>query len=225
MDLGLLVGLAVAGVVLAWAWQLRRALARERFLRDHRLPSAVLTRWRAEQGGRSAKDADLVARALRQYFAVRHRAGRRPTAMPSVAAASLWKAQTADAAAYAAFCRQAFGRPVPPLPAVVLGPHRTTNSALRRCFWWACRDEHLDPAAPTRLPLLFALDAKLGWPGGIVYRLDDALHRRDPDGGSGGDGGGDTYCSGDLRSDRYDGTTSGFGDGSGDGGGDGGGGE
>ncbi len=69
------------------------------------------------------------------------------------------------------------------------------------------------------MPLLFALDTKLGIADGFHYTPDcSALRRHDPNSGS-------AHCGGDFSSDGYDGSTDGFGDaGSGDGSGDGGGG-
>jgi hypothetical protein len=99
---------------------------------------------------------------------------------------------------------------------VVLGKDRQGNAGLRRCWWWTCREEHIDPRRPTRLPLLFALDAKLGIADGFFYTPDCSALRR------GDDGSGVTpYCGGDFADSSIDGGTDGFGDG-GDGSGDGG---
>ena len=55
------------------------------------------------------------------------------------------------------------------MPAERLGSDGAANDGLRRAWFFACREEAIDPRRPTRLPLLFALDAKLGIPGGLVY--------------------------------------------------------
>jgi hypothetical protein len=83
-------------------------------------------------------------------------------------------------------------------------------------WWHACREEDIDPRRPSRLPLLFAVDAKLGIADGFRYVPDCAALRR------GGDG--SVYCGGDFSSADVDGGTDGFGDGGdgGDGGGCGG---
>ena len=44
----------------------------------------------------------------------------------------------------------------------MLGPDKQTNEGLRRTWWWGCQDENITAAKPARLPLLFALDSKLG---------------------------------------------------------------
>ena len=95
------------------------------------------------------------------------------------------------------------------------------NAGLRRTWWFCCKDENINPTKPTRLPLLFAIDAKLGIADGFHYVPDCKALRQ---GGSGS-----TYFGGDFASSSVDGSTDGFGDmgsssdaGS-DGGGDGGG--
>jgi hypothetical protein len=57
-------------------------------------------------------------------------------------------------------------------PAASLGAEKHSNAGLRRCWVYACREELIDPIKPTRLPLLFALDAKLAIAGGFVYSKD-----------------------------------------------------
>ncbi len=43
------------------------------------------------------------------------------------------------------------------------------NDGLRRAWFFACKEEAINPRQPSRLPLLFALDDKFGVPGGVVY--------------------------------------------------------
>ncbi len=54
-------------------------------------------------------------------------------------------------------------------PAERLGGDAKTNDGLRRAWFFACKDEAIDPRKPSRLPLLFALDTKFGIAGGVVY--------------------------------------------------------
>jgi len=74
--------------------------------------------------------------------------------------------------------------------------------ALKKSDLCSSREEHIDPRKPTRLPLLFALDAKLGIPGGFRYVPDCVGPRRE-----GADAGGGTvvYCAGDFASSNIDG--------------------
>jgi len=103
-------------------------------------------------------------------------------------------------------------------PAEVLGKDPKRNDGLRRTWYWACKEESIDPRKPSRLPLLFALDVKFGIPGGFDYVPDcKAIDRQS---------GSDAYCGtsfGDSSSDGGGaGDAGGFGgsesSGSGDGG-------
>jgi hypothetical protein len=179
-----------------------------------------------------------VERGLRQFFGASARAQGRFVAMPSKVVDTLWHEFILHTRGYEVFCRQAFGRmlhhtPAEALPGAAAGRKvrsPTQHDGLRRAWYWACRDEGIDPRKPSRLPLLFALDATLGIAGGYVYALDCGL--------LGADRGG-THCASDLSSgcggssgdsgcvsDGGSGSSSSSSDGSGDGGssGDGGGG-
>lgn len=94
---------------------------------------------------------------------------------------------------------------------MVLAPaQRNTNAGLRRVWWQCCKEENIDARKPSRLPLLFALDAKLGIAGGFFYAADCAALRAV--------GRGDLYCGGDFSDTSFDGGTSGFGNAAADGG-------
>jgi hypothetical protein len=168
----------------------------------------------------SPKDRQLVSRGLRQFFLAYLQGGRRHVSMPSQVADDLWHEFILYTRHYEAFCRKAFGGMLHHTPAVALGPDRRRNTGLRRTWWHACREENIDPRRPSRLPLLFALDAKLGIADGFHYTPDcSAAQARAPAGA----GGAPPYCGGDFSSASFDGSTDGFGDSaSGNGSGDGG---
>ena len=50
--------------------------------------------------------------------------------------------------------------------------NRTGNAGLLRTWGLTCHEENIDPRRPTRLPLLFALDAKFNIAGGLRYVPD-----------------------------------------------------
>ncbi|NEV03168.1 hypothetical protein FNJ47_48135, partial [Bradyrhizobium sp. UFLA 03-164] len=55
---------------------------------------------------------------------------------------------------------------------------RSTSRRNRRRNRDCCKYENIDPVRPTRLPLLFALDAKLNLANGFIYHTDcEALRR------------------------------------------------
>ena len=241
---------AFAGV-LAGAWQIRWSWAvfgagtlailallsrwttavREHYIREAPLPRFLQRKLREAYPHLSARDCELVERGLRQFFLACLRSKKQFVAMPSQAADALWHAFILHTQAYKGWCQNALGFFLHHTPAEALGAKARHNDGLRRCWYWACKEESIDPKAPSRLPLLFALDAKFAIPGGFSYVPDCAdIARKSDAGGSGGD----SYCGTSFSDASYSGSSGDFGgaessdgggsDGAGDGGSCGGGG-
>ena len=223
----LLIAVVLLGVTLLVLGLKLRSARRAEFIRHYAFPRGLIEKLQVRRPGLPAKDGQLVARALRQYFLAHLQSGRQFVSMPSTVTDDLWHEFILYTRNYEDFCRRAFGRFMHHTPAVVLGPEKRDNAGLRRTWWFCCKDENINPAKPTRLPLLFAIDTKLGIADGFRYVPDCKALR---EGGSGS-----TYCGGDFASSSVDGSTDGFGDigsssdagsdGGGDGGGCGGGGD
>ena len=198
-------------------WRSSRRVRRAEFIRTYRWPRGLLRKL-MEETNISRKDAALVSRGLRQFFIAYLMSGNKPVSMPSKIADALWHEFILYTRDYQSFCDKAFGRYMHHTPAVALRPgERRDNEGLRRTWWYTCKYENIDPTNPTRVPLLFALDAKLQIPGGYEYTADcKRVNQSGPHGGE---------CGGDFSDSSVDGTTDGFGDGGADGGGDGGGGD
>ncbi|MBL8673224.1 MAG: hypothetical protein JNK11_21380 [Alphaproteobacteria bacterium] len=194
-------------------------LRRADFVRQMPFPVGLLERLEKRRPGLTRKDTALVSRALRQFFLAHLRSGRRFVSMPSQVVDDLWHEFILYTRDYQRFCKHAFGQFLHHTPAVALGKEHHSNEGLRRVWWYACREDNINPRHPSRLPLLFAIDAKLKIQDGFFY-LARCEKLRDRDGGGG-------HCGGDFSSTSFDGTTDGFGDdfgvgdGDGSGGGDG----
>lgn len=222
MNLFLIVVVAACTAVMVSLWRRQRALQRDAWIRSFEFPHGVFAPLRERHPAMSLKDCQLVAHALRQFFLAHLHSGRRYVSMPSQIADELWHEFILHTRNYEVFCRKAFGRFMHHTPAVSLGSVRQSNSGLRRCFWFTCKDENINPRAPNRLPLLFAIDTKLGIANGFRYVADCSTVRRD----------GDVviHCGSDFADGSHVGGESGFGDASsvssssneGDAGGDGG---
>lgn len=189
---------AILGVVLGIAtfifWRRSVRLGRERFIRDYVSPKGLLDRLAKRRPELALKDRALVARGLRQFFLAHHLSGGHFVSMPSQVVDDLWHEFILNTKAYEVFCQKAFGRFLHHTPAVVLGAEQQNNEGLRRCWYWCCREENIDPQNPSRLPLLFALDAKFGIADGFIYTPNcKALSER-------GEGGGTPHCGADLGS-------------------------
>lgn len=203
-----------------WLWRRQVAFRREAFIREAEFPRGLYDKLRQRRPELSLKDCQLVGHGLRQFFLAYLKSGRRYVSMPSQVVDELWHELILHTRHYEAFCRRAFGGFLHHTPAVVLQRRAgQANAGLRRCWWYACLEEHLNPRRPTRLPLLFALDAKLGITGGFRYVLDCSGLKRE-----GADGATVVHCGGDFDSPAFDGGTDGFGGSGGWGDGDGGGG-
>jgi len=191
---------------------------RESYIRTYMFPAGLIGALAKHRPELPLKDRQLVAHALRQFFLVYLKGGRRPIAMPSQVVDEMWHEFILYTRNYEAFCRRAIGRFLHHTPAVVLSHDRQSNAGLRRVWWYACLEENINPRRPTRLPLLFALDKKLGIANGFVYALDCNEVRQKS-------AGGETtvvHCGTDFGSSTFDGSTDGFGGGGGESGGGGG---
>lgn len=199
----------IAVAVIAYvAFRLYRGVAhlkRAQYIRTYTFPKGLFDKLVSLHPGMEPRHASLVLRGLRQFFLGYLNARGKYVSMPSQVADDLWHEFILYTRDYSDFCDKAFGGYMHHTPAAVLGPDKQTNEGLRRTWWWACQDENINAAKPVRLPLLFALDSKLGIANGFVYQPDcNALKRN---------GSGTSYCAGDFSSSSVDGGTSGFGDG------------
>ena len=215
---GLAIALLVVAVIGGIVFGYRRNLARAEFIRTVVFPPGLYAAMRKHRPALTDKDCHLANRALRQFFLAYLNGGRKYVSMPSQVADELWHQFILHTRAYGDFCRQAFGGILHHTPSTALGANRQHNAGLRRVWWYACKQEQLDPRKASRLPLLFALDAKVGIPDGFHYSLD--CHSPDAPRGSDGSV---MVCAGDFSDSSIDGSTEGFADSgaadSGDGGG------
>lgn len=239
-------GLALAGIF-AGTWRVRGAwvfyffvtlviislvkkstqAVRQNYIREAPLPRFLQRKLRQAYPHLSARDYQLVERGLRQFFLACLRSKTQFVAMPSKAVDALWHEFILHTHAYKRWCNDALGFFLHHTPAEALGKKARHNDGLRRCWYWSCKEESIDPKKPSRLPLLFALDDKFAIPGGFTYVPDCADIARKSD--AGGIEGGTSYCGTSFSDGSYSGSSGDYGgadssDGSGDGSGDGGGG-
>lgn len=176
----------------AYLWTRWRRLARAEFIRTFTFPPGLYERLEKKRPGLALKDRQLVGRALRQFFLAHLQSGRQFVSMPSQVTDDLWHEFILYTRQYQAFCQRAFGRFLHHTPAVALGADQRDNAGLRRVWWHCCREENIDPRNATRLPLLFAIDAKLAIADGFRYAPDCSALRQ-------GNASGAVYCGGDFH--------------------------
>ena len=214
-----LIGAIAIGLLLGQALRVWELSIRRQFVREAAFPRFLGAKLRAAYPQLEERDCDLVLRGLRQFFMSHLRSGRKFVAMPSKVVDTAWHEFILHTQGYQRWCAAAFGGLLHHTPAEVLGRDARRNDGLRRTWYWTCKEESIDPRAPARLPLLFALDAKFGIEGGFRYVPDckdiDAQSSSGTHCGS-SFGESDGGSSGDA--DGFGGSESGGGDGGGDGG-------
>lgn len=209
------VTLAVLTLITAFVIHGRsRRAARDGFIDTYRFPPGIRARVRKRYPHLTEADLDRVMSGLSAWFHLSHRAGRKTVSMPSQAVDAAWHEFILFTRNYRDFCRKALGRFLHHTPAEAMRTPTEAQEGIRRAWRLSCAREGIDPRAPARLPLLFALDAELGIADGFRYALNCAGAlgaQRAADGsttycgshigcGSGGGDGGctsDSGCSGD----------------------------
>ncbi len=179
------------------------ALRREAYIRNFTLPPRLFEPLRTQHPHLSLKDCQLVAQGLRQFFLTYLKSGQRYVSMPSQVVDDLWHEFILHTRDYQAFCNKAFGQFLHHTPAAVLGQNaeQKSDNGLRRVWRQACLEENINPAQPSRLPLLFALDAKLKIARGFHYVADCQSLRRLTDNGSTATV---VHCGSELHSSSFD---------------------
>jgi hypothetical protein len=199
--------LIVCGFVVATLWQSLRRARRADYIRNFMLPKGLFDKLRQRRPALTAKDCQLVAQALRQFFLAYQQSDQQPVSMPSQVVDDLWHEFILYTRDYQSFCKRAFGQFLHHSPAIMLGSVPKSNAALRRCWWFCCRADNINPRNPARLPLLFAIDAKLNIADGFRYVPDCGPLKS---GATAADGT-VIHCGGDFSDIRVDGSLDGLG--------------
>ncbi|UUY09675.1 hypothetical protein LRS11_06485 [Pseudomonas sp. J452] len=207
-----------------WLWRKLRRQQRDAFIAGFAFPDRLRSKLQQRYPHLTPTQTGEVLRGLREYFQLCRLANRRMVAMPSQAVDLAWHEFILYTRQYRIFCRKGLGRFLHHVPNDVMPNQRSASEGIRRAWRLACLRENLDPRAPARLPLLFALDAQLGIADGFHYRLDCGAN-------PGSYRSGDAYCASHIGCSSGcasgcsgdSGSSSGGSDGGGDGGGCGGG--
>jgi hypothetical protein len=179
----------VTGVAAYTGLRLLRA-NRERYIREFTLPQGLFKKLHEKRPGVDPKHHSLVARALREFFLCHLKSGRKFVSMPSQVVDDLWHEFILYTRNYQHFCHKAFGGYLHHTPAVELGRGQGDDIGLKRTWRYACLEENINPKAPSRLPLLFAIDSKLGIADGFRYLPDCSKWKPD--------GQGNVHCGSQL---------------------------
>ena len=153
-------------------WLYHRSAARKRrtdFIDRFAFHPAVINKFREVRPDLHPEQEEQVFAALRDYFHLCNRAGRRMVSMPSQVVDDAWHAFILFTRSYQLFCRSAFGRFLHHTPAEAMSSPTQAGEGLKRAWRLACEGEDINPRKPARLPLLFAIDADLKIENGFFY--------------------------------------------------------
>ncbi len=113
-----------------------------------------------------------VINGLREYFHICNIAGNRMVSMPSQAVDIAWHEYILFTKQYEIFCKKSLGRFLHHTPAEAMQSKTKAQKGIKTAWKISCFRENIESKSPTRLPLLFAMDAELDIPDGFKYSLD-----------------------------------------------------
>ncbi len=153
-------------------WQNTIGKTRRRdFIVRYRFNASLRAKIAADLPDNSSSDIDLVLEGLRQFFTIAHHAGKARIGMPSKVVDIAWHHFILHTIDYHAFCKGAFGHFYNHMPSSPVEQAEDVQMELRRTWSIACKLENVDPGHPTRIPLLYRLDAMLKIEDGHYYEL------------------------------------------------------
>lgn len=193
--------MAIMAMVILARRNKQQMAKREAYIRSFAFPQGILRKVHDKHPQLSQKELELASLGLRHFFLAYLKSSYQPVAMPSQVADDLWHEFILYTLKYQNFCKQAFGRFLHHQPAETLSSQQKSNNALRRVWQQTCAEEIINPRNPSRLPLLFALDAKLAIVGGFTYIADCTAARlaaNQPPRLDGNTAGSVLYCGGDF---------------------------
>lgn len=175
-----LVVFLAASVYFSMQWyRLRHRLEREAYIRSFSFPLGAIARVHHKYPTLSRQDLESISHGLRHFFLANLKAGPGTIAMPSKIVSDLWHEFLLHEREYLAFVEKAFGRMSHHTKFAKPQNSGHDEASLRRCWQYVCREEGIDPDAPFQLPLLFALDGKLGVANGFLYEFNGGRLQRD----------------------------------------------
>ncbi|MEH6625932.1 MAG: hypothetical protein V7739_05770 [Motiliproteus sp.] len=181
-----LIALAIVGFVLYKFYRKWAVSKREKLIDSFRFPASVTQKIAEQYPHLTEQQAAEVIRGLREYFHLCNIAGKRMVSMPSQVVDVAWHEFILFTRKYEHFCSKALGRFLHHTPAEAMSSPTLAQKGIKTAWKISCGRENILPKSPSKLPLLFAIDAKLKIPDGFNYRLNC----NNP--------GNDAYCAGHI---------------------------
>jgi len=145
---------------------------REHLIDTFRFPDSITKKIIEKYPHLNEQEASQIIEGLREYFQVCNIAGRRMVSMPSQAVDVAWHEFILFTKQYERFCNRALGRFLHHTPAEAMKSPTTAQTGIKTAWKISCYRENIKPKSAHKLPLLFAIDAKLNIPDGFKYSLN-----------------------------------------------------
>lgn len=202
----LFITIIISGLLLAyWAYRKSVVSRRETLIDTYKFPPSITNKIIEQYPHLTDTQVDEVIETLREYFHLCNIAGNKMVAMPSQVVDVAWHEFILFTRKYDYFCKRALGRFLHHTPAEAMTSPKVAQGGIKMAWKTACQRERIKPTAAHKLPILFAIDAKLNIAGGFKYSLDCSIpgnkdycaghiHKGS---GCGGCGGGSSCSGGD----------------------------
>ncbi len=154
----------ILAIIISLGWKLWRKITikwRARHIQNYAFPGTLKHKVAQHYPHLDEIQLALVIDGLREYFQICNIAGRKPVAIPSQVVNLAWHEFILFTRKYQKFCCSAFGHFLHHTPAEAMSTPTTAANGIKRAWRIACAREWLSARNPSKLPLLFALDAQL----------------------------------------------------------------
>lgn len=143
------------------------------YIDTYQFPAAVKERVGKHYPHLSDEQLLLVMQGLRQYFQLCNNAANGIVSMPSRVVDVAWHEFILFTQAYQEFCQHGIGSFLHHMPAEEMTSTTELEEGMKKVWLLACEWERIDQQSPSRLPLLFEIDAALKIPDGFNHSLDN----------------------------------------------------
>lgn len=173
-----------------WFYKNQRQSRQLEYIKRYHFHNSIKNKLLKKHPQLTDEQIHLVFRGLRDYFYICNRAKKKMVAMPSQVVDDAWHEFILFTRAYEKFSKKALGRFLHHTPSEAMASATWAQEGIKRAWRLACAKEKIDPVTPSKLPLLFRIDAMLNISNGFTY----ALNCRDKNSPGYGQG----YCASDI---------------------------
>lgn len=166
--------LAVLGLLIFFfvVFQKIKDARRKEFILNYKFPHSIKDKVKAAYPHLKDSETDQVMKALVDYFLIIHSSKAQVVAMPSQVVDLAWHEFILFTKKYDLFCRKSFGYFLHHTPAEAMKSQDEAQVGIKRAWKIACFLSTVSPYLPKKLPLIFAIDARLNIKDGFHYQIN-----------------------------------------------------